>query len=274
MTMLLSSQLFSLAALDDILNVLLPVIFMVLWAVGQLLSAKKRGKRPAGRPVRPGVPPGQQAGAGGQGGEKPAGRLEAALRKEVEEFLQRAQGKPVRDPPPRQPERPRQERSRKKRPASGRETAPLPPNKDRMADVGHKSLPSQVARRRPSPATLTTRPSTIALTSDAVRGASQPVASIRSQSVAAHVAAHIDRGRQAIDQQVDRLADSLEQTDERAQQRIERKFEHQLGQLQHQDKAAVEQKSNIANEIAELLRSPEGVRQMVIAKEIFDRPYQ
>jgi len=92
--------------------------------------------------------------------------------------------------------------------------------------------------------------------------------------VTAHVAAHIDHGTRAIGQHAEHLADSLEQTDERVQQRIEQKFEHQVGRLQHQEAVGAVQKMVLAEEIADLLRSPEGMRQLVIAKEILDRPYQ
>jgi len=96
---------------------------------------------------------------------------------------------------------------------------------------------------------------------------------LRNQGVGEHVAAHIDRGMQAIGQHAERLATSLEHTDERTQRRIEKKFEHQVGRLQHQQGAAIEEETVLAEEIANLFRSPDGIRQMILAKEILSRPF-
>jgi hypothetical protein len=280
MTMPLFPQLLTLAALDDILEVVLPIIFLILYVVGQLLAGKNKAKRPGRQPPRPVAPPGPQGGVGGQGVDQPLG-LEAALRQEVDEFLRRAQGGPVQDQPPR-----RAEKARKKLPrqgsktTTGRKTTAMDSKRARRARAGDRPLPSQAAEQRPGPAMIAPNPAT-GHSSISTRGlpsattrAEQPADNLRRQSVTAHVAAHIDHGTRAIGQHAEHLADSLEQTDERVQQRIEQKFEHQVGRLQHQEVATEVQGADLAEEFANLLRSPEGMRQLVIAKEILDRPYQ
>ena len=268
-----------LAALGDFLELLLPIIFMILYVVGQLLANKKQGQQGRGkRPLRPVAPPRPRGVAGPQDANQPVD-LEGALRKEVDEFLRRARGGEARQQPPRRAERMRKPMPRRgNQVAAGRKTTDLQPESVRSAHAGRQPpVPRQVATQRLSPpprpigwSSSSTPPG--GLPASAARTA-QTADSLRSQSVNAHVESHIDRGSRAIGQHADRLAESLEQTDERVQQRIENKFEHQVGKLQRRDDTASVHETSLAEEMADLLRSPEGIRQLIIAREIFDRPY-
>jgi hypothetical protein len=302
MTMLLFSQLLPLAA--NILEVVLPIIFMILYAVGQLLTAKKQAQK-EGRPSKLEVPlpEGPQKEFDGRGGldrrggrpqvagrdaDQPGG-LKGALRKEVDEFLRRAQGnrdlheergKPLGD----QPFRSKSRLSRQPRSSSGshktlhresnrreslsppRNVPERPPAKPSLTEAFSK----EEDRSTPPPATLARRDAT-ASSFSGTQG--NPLASdLRSQSVPAHVAAHIGHSSRAIGQHAERLGDTLESTSEQTQHRIEQKFDHRVGSLSHQDEAAVEQELGLAEEVANLLRSPEGMRQLIIANEILNRP--
>ena len=279
----------SLAALDDILEVVVPIIFMILYFAGQLLAGKKQARQ---RRQQPAMPP-LKDGLGGQDADKPPG-VETALRREVDEFLRRARGGEVGDPQagdPRagdrqardrqarnrasrpQPQRHEPQRARKDRKSisrQGRKAAvhgELDRDKARGSREGRQALPPLATEKRPFPPA--------GLPSTATQ-AEPSAGNLRSQSVAAHVEANVGRRSRTLGQHAERLADSLEQTDERTQRRIEQKFDHQVGRLQQNERTtaqrATTQEGGLAEEIADLLRSPEGMRQLIIANEILKRP--
>ena len=75
------------------------------------------------------------------------------------------------------------------------------------------------------------------------------------------------------------LGSGLKQTDERIQSHIHDKFDHQLGNLGKATKttektAGKSSKKDPAAEIADMLRKPDGMRQLILAQEILRRPYQ
>lgn len=295
--MLLFSQLLPLAA--DLLEVILPIIFMILYAVSQLLTAKKQAQK-EGRPPKLEVPlpEGPQKefdGRGGGGRARVAGRdadqpggLKGALRKEVDEFLRRAQGnrdlheergKPLDD----QPSRSKSQSSRQPRSSSGSRKTLLRESNRRESSSPPRNVPERPPakpsltkafskeedRSTPPPATFARRDATAR--SFGTQG--NPLASdLRSQSVPAHVAAHIGHSSQAIGQHAERLGDTLESTSENTQHRIEQRLDHRVGSLSHQEKASVAQEPGLAEEVANLLSSPEGMRQLIIANEILNRP--
>ena len=140
-----------LADLADTLRVVLPIIFVVIYGVAQLVSAlqqekKKREQRPKqrdpvelelGRPDRAGA---NRPERGDPGLGKPVS-LEETLRREVEEFLKRAQGEPSTTT------------TQAKRPAAPQRQRPAPPPKSRPQQ------PAEPATRRLL-VLLSVRPST------------------------------------------------------------------------------------------------------------------
>lgn len=89
----------TLVAAADWWEILIGIIFFVLYGLGQLLSAGGQGKKKA--PKRPARPPRPRPPAAGQ--PNVANQADP-LRAEVEEFLRRAQGKKAEPPRPVQPQ--------------------------------------------------------------------------------------------------------------------------------------------------------------------------
>lgn len=177
------------------------LIFFMISALGQLLSAKNKPKRP--RPPRP------------QGGGAPNKGQEVAdnLRSEVDDFLREMQGKPPKKKP------------------------------------------------KPKPVVIKVEQPVVA----------EKKTDLRQESVREHVSKHLSTAD--FTQQTDKLGDEIEDADERMEQHLHEKFGHKLGSLE-QIVQAVEQKvqEKRVQEIAELLRTPAGMRQAIIASEILRRP--
>jgi hypothetical protein len=110
-----------------------------------------------------------------------------------------------------------------------------------------------------------------------VARADQPVETVielepERVSVQEHVARHI--GTAELTHHAATLGAEVGQADERMVAHLQERFQHQLGALeprQHQP-TQVQRRRNIAAEIAEILRSPQGMRQMIVASEILRRP--
>lgn len=244
-----------LAALDDILNVAVPIIFMILYGIGQLLSNKKRAQRRQQRRPRAPQPQAPLADGGQVGGGQAGGQpvdLEGALRQEVDDFLRRVQGKP-----PRQ------------KPQAGRPAVSgAPPTREqrrsgrKQARPGRQQRPQSQPVNRPQP----TRPSRLGAP---LRGTGEP----ERGGVSEHVAEHISRSSRTIGQHAETLGDVLAETDERAEERLHKKFDHKIGRLQQQKATSKKVQSGIAEEIAAMLSKPEGMRQLIIANEILRRPF-
>jgi len=268
---MISPQDIPLAAMEDMLESVLPIIFIVLYGLSQLLGGKKnkpqRGKGP--RP-RQAPQPGKQLhpGAPQQAGGEPVG-MEQVLRKEVDDFLRRAQGKPPR-PEPLRPEPPKPEPRPREVAADRPEAAPrrLVPARERP-EMGRleRGRPDQLRPRRVGSAQQ--RPA-----AQAGRPATKPAVKVRGTSVSEHVAEHIRGSSREIGQHAENLGAVLAQTDERLEDRLSKKFDHNIGQLQHQELAKAEARVDIAAEIAEMLSKPSGMRQLIIANEILRRPFE
>jgi hypothetical protein len=200
----------------DWTEVILPLIVFIMYAIGQLLSAKKpKGKQPP-RPLRP------EAGGGPARQPQP---VEEQLRGEVEEFLRQMQGKEARPKP--QPQRP------------GRQTRKQQPVVVRVEQVRPAALEQSVAERR--------------------------------ETVQEHVAQHIST--KEIASHVTTLGAEVGQADEKLESHLQEKFQHQVGSLQQQQgPVKKKQQPSTAAEIGQMLRSPTGVRQLIIASEILRRP--
>jgi hypothetical protein len=93
------------------------------------------------------------------------------------------------------------------------------------------------------------------------------------ESVQQHVAKHISTAD--IAQHTAMLGAEVGQSDERLQSHLQEKFQHQVGALEPRQGATQSPRrppNTAAAELAQLLRSPGGVRQMIVASEILRRP--
>jgi hypothetical protein len=92
------------------------------------------------------------------------------------------------------------------------------------------------------------------------------------ESVQQHVARHISTAD--ISQHTATLGAVVGQADDRLQSHLQEKFQHQIGALAPKQKTVEPRRrqNTAAAEIAQLLRTPSGVRQVVIASEILRRP--
>lgn len=101
-----------------------------------------------------------------------------------------------------------------------------------------------------------------------------------------HVDQHIVQG--SISTRDAHLGEDVENADERVEQRLEEVFEHQVGSLKHYDNTEttsqvaegtdasawgerIEVKNKVAEELVAMMKSPDSVRKLFIAKEIFER---
>jgi hypothetical protein len=227
-------------ALDDtLIKAIIGGIMMILWAAGHLMSDKGKAKPPA-RP-RPQAPPGQAHG-GGAAGKQPAS-LEESLRREVEEFMRRAQG---REPatPAKRPTTPQPQRGPQRKPAKPAvREQPAKPPRSRLADS-----------RQPSPISI-----------EEGRGA------LTGATISQHVAEHLG-GAKAIATHAQTLGSDVAQADERMEAHLQEKFTHRLGALGHQEAAAPVVVATAATDLLKLLSQPGGAKTMIIANEILRRP--
>ncbi len=240
-----SLTLHPLLAAGDVWEIAIGAIFFILWTVGQLLGsrneAKEKQKLPRPRPQQPqpvdmaeGLPQLRNQGPGNQGpGNQEPRTQEEHLRSEVEDFLRRAQGKPPK-PQTRQPPEP--VRQQQVPPRSRQPQRPIPA--------------APVARQAKAPATQT----------------------LRSEGVAEHVARHIST--QEIAAHTQTLGAEVATADDKLESRLHKKFDHAMGNLEHRSTPPQSNQPtvNLAAEVAELLHSPAGMRQLIIANEILRRP--
>lgn len=230
-----------LLAADDIWRIVIFIVFMALYGIGQLITAGQQAKKkpPARRQPRPPQVPGDKAPDGKAAAPQPAGQADA-LRREVDEFLRRAQGKPPLEEKPNRP----QPKPQPRKQAPTRPTTTL---------AGGEPKPTSI--RVPQPPK-----------------APEPEIPLRKGSVAEHVASHIS-SKKIVDH-ASQLGDKVALADDRLESRLREKFDHQLGSLKKRESSTPteSQQPNVAEEIAALLSSPSGMRQLIIAKEILERP--
>ncbi len=216
------------------------IFFSVLQWLGNREEAKRK-KQPRPKPQQPrqgdldgGLPQRQNQGLGNQGPPN----QEETLRSEVEEFLRRAQGKP-------QPAKPEQ----------------MSPPKKLSQPAGHHDRPRPQRKRPSAPATSI---------ASAARLDSKG-SSLRNEGVAEHVSRHIST--RDIATHTEMLGAEVATADDQLKSRLHEKFDHAVGHLQHREQQVdTERKTDMAAEVAAMLRSPEGMRQLIIANEILRRP--
>ncbi len=227
----------------DLIEAVIVIVVMFMGALGHLLNSKPKPKGPPVRP-RPANPPNPQAPAG-KGGQPLS--LEETLRREVEEFMRRAQG---RDP------------------AASQGAAPQRPAPPPTRKPAARPAKPAIAERSQPPRRLTesSRPASPAPASAPPRSA--PLGAGVSQHVAQHMS-----GTQVLATHAQHLGDQVAAADERMETHLHQKFTHQVGALQHQD--AVPQRSvarsPAAQALVDLLRQG-GARQLILASEILRRP--
>lgn len=114
------------------------------------------------------------------------------------------------------------------------------------------SRPVSARTERPAGSPLNVEPERVSVQEHVVR-------SISTADVTQHVAT---------------LGAEVGQTDERFQAQLQEKFQHQIGALEPRQQRTEPRRSRnrAAAEIANLLKSPNGVRQIIIASEILRRP--
>lgn len=245
-----------LADLADQLRVALPIIFFVLYGIAQIVNVLKQDKLKRGQQPRPDADPAPLGRPNFDNAppaaEKPRG-LEETLRKEVEEFLRRAQGKPDQLPG--------------KRPAAAaksRATTPQKPRPEPAAEPTTRRL-VESARSPSAPAAAQQTPPTRSPGRMGLPTGAAVDAYVKEQM----------RGVQAIGQRADALGDEVAQADERMEAHLHSRFDHKLGTLVPEASVIskqVSQANDATKEFRELLTRPGGMRQVIIANEILRRP--
>ncbi len=228
----------------DIIQMIFGIIVFVIWIVGQILGSREQAKRKQ-RPQRPRQPrpvaPADQGMAPPQQGPR---NQEDALRSEVEDFLRRAQGKPA------EPKSAPQQSKPIARPIRRPSESDQPRRKQPVRQV---QRPQQARTLEPD------RPG-----------------SIRSEGVAEHVELHITTDD--ITESTRSLGATVANADDEVELRLHEKFDHSLGRLERRQTEvdsttkSTNDSTDIAAEVAEMLRKPEGMRQLIIANEILRRP--
>jgi hypothetical protein len=252
-----------LADIGEFLQTVAPIIFVVLYGVAHLVGNLQQEKRkPPVRPRQRPLPPelGERPLAGGNApaaGNQP--NLEETLRREVEEFLRRAQGQPPQQPKPAPP---RPQQLPPQRPAAQRPSPP-PPRPVRQPDRSAAPPPPRrlVETARAETPVVPTEPLRQTLGAPPV-GAGLPTHvgdPLRTQHVAEH-AQH--------------LGAEVAQADERMQQHLREKFVHQVGVLAPRTPSGQRQAAanSAAQELRNLIGRPNGIKQLIIAGEILRRP--
>jgi len=94
--------------------------------------------------------------------------------------------------------------------------------------------------------------------------------SLRNEGVSEHVARHISTQDMAT--HTESLGAEVATADDQLEARLHEKFDHDLGRLEYRETDTKQQKVDMAAEVAAMLRSPEGMRQLIVANEILRRP--
>jgi hypothetical protein len=253
-----------LADIGEMLQSLAPIIFVVLYGiahlVGNLQQEKRKAAAPKPRPVQQpqdfGRLPAAKAAPGNPPAEKPP-TLEESLRREVEEFLRRAQGQPPQQPKA-QPQRPQQ------RPQQGRPAAAQRPN-----------LPASRGRQPERPAERPDQPRRLVESQRPEPAA--PLNPLTTESRSSFAPTPLGSGialhTQTLTQHAQTLGADVAQADERMQEHLRQKFVHSVGALS--PTTSVQRQatgSPAAQELRALLARPGGMRQVIIANEILRRP--
>lgn len=243
---------------NELVSVLVGLVFLVIWVINQINDARKKQAAEAGQPVDVPLEPMEAAAPQAVA---PGGGQADPLRAQVEEFLRRAGQQPKPPAPPR-PARPT---AQDEIVVLLDESQAAPPRKT-LSEKIREAKRANVGPHVPSAPPKETRPQ------QTRRGGKQ------RKSVADHVAESSGAATQAFQKEVADLGSRVKQADEQFDVQLHQKFDHDLGRLGDKSAAAtsqptapVETKSPAA-QIAAMLASPDGVRQAVVLNEILNRP--
>lgn len=232
-------------AADFIQLVIYGIVFIV-WILGQVLGGRKNAQQKKQPPLRPQQP-------------QPVDMAEGVPQPNDQRFGdQRMGNQGPRNQPQNQEDALRNEVEDFLRRAQGK-----PPK------------PRQEKRPRPTPQPERKRPlapiATLAPAVSLQEGHSlQESHSLRDEGVAEHVARHIST--QDIAAHTQTLGAEVATADDQLESRLHEKFDHNVGRLEHRESSAKREEADIAAEVAAMLRSPEGMRQLIVANEILRRP--
>jgi len=246
-----------LAALDNILSVVVPLLFLVFWVLGQMGEAKKKAaaKAEARKRHHQPVAPGQEAPFPKKAGPAHADQADS-LRQQVEAMLHEASfgtaERPGKSPlaPPAAPG------------STGRDPAIEVLVDEDPATVAAPPVaapPFGSARRKEGSRLSRIEP--IVDQADPEPLAEQVARSVNTERLA---------------EQASRVGDEIVRGENKFESRVEGKFSHDLGTLKdtHRE-GAYEQRTYenlVAGRLASLLTSPEGIREAMILSEILNRP--
>jgi DNA primase len=244
-----------LADLGDVLSGLLPIILFVLYGIAQLVGNLQQEKRKAPPRPRPVQPPqefgGVKAAPNAAPGNQP--NLEETLRREVEEFLRRAQGQP-------------QQQQRKGHP-------PQRPAQRPQRGAQRPTLP-QVRRQPEQPAKAPEQPRRLVDTQRPEHAApAAPPGAQRPLSTPSPLGAGVSLHSQTLVDHAHALGADVALADERMEAHLRQRFEHQVGAIA--PSATLAQRAataTAAQQLRTMLSTPESVRQIIIASEILRRP--
>jgi hypothetical protein len=252
------------AGVFDLLWSLMGLLVLVMWVIRQIVEANKQAGPPKGRPQPAPQPPQPQGQPQPARAAQPAGQQADPLRNQVEEFLRRA-GRAA----PGDREGPAQ---RRVRPAGGNEIEVLIDEPAAMSERRPLAEPF-----RPMEQQAPTAPPPPVTGQRKARPSRQPV-SPRRETVAEHVAESVAAHTRAIGEQSSRLGQRIIQEDQQFDAQLKAKFDHSVGTLTGSNIAAEEVAamsqggSQVALQLAEMLASPDGMRQAIVLNEILRRP--
>jgi hypothetical protein len=236
-----------LAAGGDVLGWLIPVVFFVIWVINQVLAAKgnaqqQQQRQRRGAPQRPQERAMRPPQAGGRDAAPEARGQTAQLNEEIEQFLKRAGQRRGEG----------QQRERASRPPESRPRAPKQP----------PAPPRPSLRETPVDA-------------DVVSGDES-----RRDSVAASVEKHLQTG--TFEKRAAHLADDITRADQQMEQHLQEAFNRRVGTLAGTPVASapvtdaatapVEDTPSAAAAFAQILRTPQGMREAIVLGEILARP--
>jgi len=244
------------ADFKDLVMAILPLVLLAIWVLSQVLGGQQRPGNPPADPERPVPdrgrrPPADPEAAGGQ----------RNLREEIEQFLKQAAAQREQPSPPPAPREVR------------REAAP----QKRQRAAARQRPPSKAGGRRIEPVENVEIVEDVVVVPESRRGAPLP-----------HLRTHIDT--RDVTEHAAHLGEHVGQADERLQQRLHATFDHAVGTLggsvvpvqdvqNVQDVIGLDRPSSghvvlhaDLDSIRAMLRNPAAARQVILMKEVLDRP--
>jgi hypothetical protein len=229
-----------LAAGFDWLEALLPFLFVAFWILSQVFAVFRRlqgGGRPQQPPPRPRFDPARDRPRPPQPAAEDAGDLRSELEKQIAEFLREATGEKKPQPPSNQPT------IRKSEPVAERPQPPRPERRD-------------AERRGPQPPRV----------GASGKGEREQKKAVASREPAARPPEMLPPDRQPQSESVAR----------HVQDAFSHELTHLRGTITPDESQAGGQRRTAAptqaEELVHVLRNPATVRQLILLREVLDRP--